>query len=196
MRRIFEHPLTDVSQGLTVLEILIGLAALAIIAMLVVPNAHTAYYERQVRDMAELLVEDLTLAQNEAANRGGIARLCPSSNGQTCRANNDWQLGWVVFFDGNGDGQVQEFEFIDSFELTEPRIAIQAIGSVDTAASFTVVGLTEPGADDRRSSTDGEFRICYRDSSAEGRRVLIEPDGWVFDERLSEQVCNPSAEDG
>lgn len=194
MRRMFEYPGSDGAQGLTILEILIGLAALAIVAVLVVPNAHTAYYEMQVRDTAELLVEDLTLAQTEAANRGGITRLCPSSNGKTCRANNDWQLGWVVFLDGNGDGQVQEFELIDSFELTEPRIEIQAIGSVDTAASFTVVGLTEPGADDRRSTSNGEFRICYRDSSAEGRRVLIEPDGWVLDERLSAEVCNPPAE--
>jgi type IV fimbrial biogenesis protein FimT len=191
MHQIIRQPLTDGSRGLTVLEILIGLAALAIIAMLVVPNAHTAYYERKVRDTSEILVESLTLAQAEASNRGGIARLCPSSNGKTCRANNDWHMGWVLFFDGNGDGQVQEFEYIDAVEITDSRIEIQAVGSVAAAASFSVVGLVEPGADDRRSSADGEFRICFRDSSAQGRRVLIEPDGWVIDERLSREVCNP-----
>lgn len=46
----------------------------------------------------------VALARSEAVTRGAPATLCPTDDGITCKASANWQDGWMVFRDINGNG--------------------------------------------------------------------------------------------
>ena len=170
--------------GITILEAMIGLAALAAVALIVLPSATNMLKSYQVDKTANRLVEGLNLTRAEAANRGGIARMCPSSNGKTCRPEAGWDLGWIVFLDGNDDQQVQEFEFIRSFRGDESSVDIESVGAFEQIVSFNLSGLQNDNPDQQ-----GEFLLCHREPGVEGKRIVVQTDGWIKSVALTTDYC-------
>ena len=90
--------------GLTVVEFLIGFTVIAVIALLTAPGVSGLLQGRQIGNAASELARGLSLAKIEAEKRHSTVRVCPSSDGLSCRQDGDWNRGWLVFSDGNGDG--------------------------------------------------------------------------------------------
>lgn len=160
--------------GLSVLEMLIILAALAIVIMVAVPGSTLLLEKHRLKTTEKSLLNSLELAKLEAQQRSSTVIICPSSNGHTCRRDDNWNYGWLVFSDGNGNGTAQEIELIESVIVPHERILIQAAGATESRVSFTTTGLMS-----NNDSSSGEFRICLKGSSADPRTVSIEADGWV-----------------
>jgi type IV fimbrial biogenesis protein FimT len=162
------------NQGLTVLEMMIVLAAIAVIFAVAVPG--TAFladkYHMQVASAS--IITGLELARSEASARSSTVVMCPSSNGHTCRKDSDWSLGWLVFSDGNGDGDVQDIELIKAFAAPSQKIHIQADGAVHSRAAFTTTGLNPDN-----NSESGQFQICPGDPAQTATLVTVDSDGWV-----------------
>jgi type IV fimbrial biogenesis protein FimT len=160
--------------GMTVVEMLMFLAALALVVLISVPGSSMLVEYYRLKSATTDLVAGLDRARTEAVNRASTARVCPSSNGQFCRKDGDWSQGWLVFSDGNGDGIVQDIEFLEAYAAPDEHVQIIASGATRTAAAFTLSGLV-PDND----SAKGAFILCYGDSNSRSRTILIEPDGWV-----------------
>lgn len=92
-------------RGLTLIELLITVAVVAILALIGPPmlasmldsNRSIAHYNQ--------LAGSLALARSESIKRGVIVSICGSSDGATCDTAN-WESGWLVFADVNRDGVV------------------------------------------------------------------------------------------
>lgn len=160
--------------GLTVIELLLILAALAVVILVSVPGASMLMEHYYLKNASGNLVSGLNLARSEAAKRSSIVRMCPSSNGRFCRSDGDWSYGWLVYTDGNADETVQDIELIQSFKAPGEKVRIVARGAVKQSASFTLSGLVA----DPEAPT-GEFDVCLPGSSAASRTILIDSDGWV-----------------
>lgn len=160
--------------GLTVLEMLIILAALAIIVLISVPSSGPLLAKYHLRSASSEIYSGLQLAQSEAGLRSSTVVMCPSSNGNSCRRDGNWNLGWLVFTDGNGNGVAEEIEIIRSFEAPDQRIQITADGAVRTKAAFTIAGLV---ADNNTQS--GQFRVCLSDSESRPRVISVDREGWL-----------------
>lgn len=161
-------------QGLTIVELLIILAVIAIVVMISVPGSTVVLEHYRLKAASADLASSMNLAKQEAMLRNSTVKVCPSSNGRFCRSDGDWNHGWLVFSDGNGDGTVQEIEFIDSFSAPSQRVKIVATGAVKNAASFTLAGLV-PSSE----AQEGAFHVCHEGLDSRAKVVQIDTDGWV-----------------
>jgi type IV fimbrial biogenesis protein FimT len=168
------HRHSLVLEGMTVVELLILVAALAVVVLIAVPGSSMLIENHRLKAASTALVEGLNLARGEALRRGSTVRVCPSSNGRFCRADGDWTQGWLVYTDGNGDGTVQEIEMIRAFEAPDERVRLVARGAAVNSVAFTVTGLMpDNGAD------DAGFVLCHAGSDADSRTIVIDAEGWV-----------------
>ena len=95
------------ARGFTLIELMVGLAILAIVMRLAVPGITQMYKTNRVQTEASQFVSDLQLARAEAIRRGLPVSVCPSTNGTSCVANSsNWHAGWMVFFDRSGNCSV------------------------------------------------------------------------------------------
>ena len=164
--------------GLSVLEMLIVLAAIAITLMISIPGSAMLLEKYRVKATYGNLLTGLELAISEAQIRSSTVRVCPSSNGHTCRSDGNWNLGWLVFTDGNDNGTVEDIELIQAFQAPHRQIRIVAKGAVETVASFTTAGLVKTS-----EAQTGQFNICLRNSDAPPRVVNVL--FWTFSRLLS-----------
>jgi len=173
--------------GLTVVEMMILLAALALIILISVPGSSLLFGKYNLRSATNELFTGLDLARTEAQLRSATVVMCPSSNGHTCRKDGDWTLGWLVFSDGNGNGRVEDIEFIRSFDAPPTGIQIMAHGAVQAKAAFTVTGLVP----DNEAKT-GLFKICLDDPEKLPKLVKIDEDGWLQRIPTRNETCENS----
>ena len=172
--------------GLTVVELLIVLAALAIVVMISVPGSTVVLEHFRLKAASADLVDSISLAKEEAMLRNSTVKVCPSSNGRFCRSDGNWDHGWLVYSDGNGDGTVQEIELIDAFNAPSQKVHIIAVGAVEDLAAFTLTGLVPAN-----EAQTGEFHVCHEGLNSRSRVVAIDADGWVQVDRTgsSSGVC-------
>lgn len=171
--------------GMTVLELLIALTAVAIVILISVPGSSMLLENYRMKKASDNLVNSINTAKYEALRRHSTVRVCPSSNGKFCRRDADWNQGWLIFSDGNGDGIAQEIEFLESFKAPNESVRITAEGAVRSTASFTVSGLVE----DNEAMT-GSFMLCYLGSDLQSRNLLISEDGWVQITKNDSKGCD------
>jgi type IV fimbrial biogenesis protein FimT len=169
--------------GLTAVEMLIGLAVLAVIVLVSVPGASMVVEHYRLKSTSGDLVSGLYLARSEAINRASTVRVCPSSDGKSCRNDGDWSNGWLVYSDGNGDGAVQDIELLQAFPAPSEHVHIVASGAAQKAAAFTPTGLVRDNGEAK-----GAFLICYRESKG-SKAIAIDPDGWVSLVPSDGQAC-------
>lgn len=171
-------------RGLTVLEVMIVLAAIGLVVLITVPTSGMFLEKYRLSTASGRLSSSLEMARSEAHVRGSTVRVCPSSNGETCRTDGNWNLGWLVFSDGNADGRAQDIERIRAYDAPHQQVSIRAEGAALTRVSFTMNGLVgEHGAD------SGSFRICYLQSDHDPTAVTIDADGWVVKGPAQGQAC-------
>ncbi|MDT8321026.1 MAG: GspH/FimT family pseudopilin [Xanthomonadales bacterium] len=171
-------------QGLSAIELMILIAVAGLIFLVSVPGSSWLLERSRINSASENLLTALNIAQQEAQARNSTVRVCPSSNGRTCRRDNNWALGWLVFSDGNADGEVQEIELLEVFEAPHQPIEIIASGGVRAVVSFTVAGLA-----DSENARDGQFVLCYPGSRLRARTVVVNADGWVYLKPENSPAC-------
>ena len=160
--------------GLTVIELLIILAAIAIVVMISVPGSTVVLEHYRLKAASSNLVDSLNLAKQEAVSRNSMVKVCPSSNGRFCRTDGNWSHGWLVYSDGNGDGTVQEIEFVEAFEAPSQKVRIVGTGAVEDIASFTLAGLVPAN-----ETQMGSFHICHEGLGSRSKVVSVDEEGWV-----------------
>ena len=173
--------------GLSVLELLIILSAIAIVVLISTPASTMILEKYRAKTAYASLLSGLELAIGEAQKRSSTVRVCPSSNGHTCRADGNWNLGWLVYSDGNNNRTVQDIELIQAFEAPHQSVRITAWGAVESTASFTATGLVETA-----DAKTGRFKICLRGSDTPPRVVNINEEGWVELVPGHNEVCESS----
>lgn len=86
-------------RGLTMIELMITLAILAILTTLAAPSFIQTIASTRLSSATNELLATLTLAKSEAIKRGVRITVCPSTDGATCTADINWANGWIVFND-------------------------------------------------------------------------------------------------
>jgi type IV fimbrial biogenesis protein FimT len=160
--------------GLTVIEVLIAFSVFAVVLLIAAPNVSSLVQDHYIKNAGSDLFASLSLAKSEAVRRHSTVRLCPSSDGKSCRADGDWNKGWLVFTDGNANGVPDEIELIQAFAPPSRKVRIVASGALMDTASFTVAGLSR-----NNESDTGSFKVCHANSGSSHREVTVDQDGWA-----------------
>ncbi|WP_193754292.1 GspH/FimT family pseudopilin [Microbulbifer sp. Q7] len=84
-------------QGLTLIELMITLAVLAVVVGIAVPSFNTMIQNNRSLALGEELAGALNYARSEAVKRGVRVTLCGSTDGAAC--NGSWADNWIVVVD-------------------------------------------------------------------------------------------------
>lgn len=121
-----------VSEGFTVVQMLIMLASVLLFVWYFSPETFTRFIGKQVDVSAAKFATSLRDARNDAKDRKIIVTLCKSDDGKQCNTRLQWQAGWMYFADVNGDAKVD-------FSEDEVLNFVPAIGKGTTIGSQNVV---------------------------------------------------------
>jgi type IV fimbrial biogenesis protein FimT len=112
-RRLAPHEARHHGQlGLTVIELLVVVAIVAILASLATPSFTNSLLRNRATAEVNQLAGDLQFARAEAIKEGQTVTICTSSNGTTCQMSTNWNGGWIIFSDANGNQKVDTGETI------------------------------------------------------------------------------------
>lgn len=118
-------PTRSHTAGLTLIELMITVAIVAILAAVAVPSFNTFFASSRAQSQSAMVVEALNYARSEAVRRGRAV-------GVATTGGIAWQQGWVVFLDANNNGArdagegvlVQRAAFAGNATLTGPNAPV------------------------------------------------------------------------
>lgn len=98
------------ARGFTLIELMVTVAMMAILASLAVPSFADAIRRQRVESMREEMLASMALAKAEAITRGqrvAMLRTTPCPQAENAL---DWDCGWTVFADPNGNNTINAGE--------------------------------------------------------------------------------------
>ncbi|WP_299595519.1 GspH/FimT family pseudopilin [uncultured Microbulbifer sp.] len=148
-------------QGLTLIELMVTLAVLAIVIGIAVPSFSTMINNNRSLALGEELVSVMNYARSEAVKRGGRVSVCGSTDGVTC--NGSWANNWLVVVDSaatDGAAAVSVEEVLRLWEVPGNNASVSATQN-STAVNFVrfnrlgVLGNSTGGAISLSASITG-----------------------------------------
>lgn len=156
------------SRGMTVLELMISMAILAIVSTLAVPGFSSLLHNAGRTTAVNDFIHAVYLARSEAIKRGTVVSLCKSTDGQVCLNHvPEWSTGWMVFVNHDRDDPPQR-------DAGEPVLAVYQgwpgghITSNRTAWSFRAY---------TQAVVNGTLVFCDPRGSAQARAIIISHTG-------------------
>lgn len=163
--------------GLTLVELLIALAVGSILMLVAVPAFTGMLRTSQLNSQTHLFISAVNYARSIAMERRQEVFIC-ARNGNICQNSHQWEVGWIVFVDENGNGNVEESELIRVFDelgagyTLEPNLPVSHL-------------LFLPNGDVRRGSRAlpmMTFRMCSPDAfdgnlAERSREIVINATG-------------------
>jgi type IV fimbrial biogenesis protein FimT len=153
--------------GLTLVEMMVTLSVLAILLVTATPSFVSYKKDNRRTTYINELVSSLNLARSEATKSNSTVAFCPSSNGTSCAGDN-YDAGWIVFRNDNGD----QPPAVDAGELIlrthegtlSPGSSLRATGGIDTGINFQASG---------RPLSFGDITYCDDRGDSQARSVVV-----------------------
>ncbi len=184
------------SLGYTLIELMSMLAVVSILVSVGLPMLNVFFDSNRMVSNTNDLVAGLNIARSEAIKQQSRITMCQSSDSATCTGSNQWEDGWIVFQDPNGNATVDGGERILRLNAdVDGQVTIRSndVGNlIASSVSFTSRGLPKAL---NGGSQSGTFRICDKRGlkvNADGvstvaRGVILSPSGKV---RSTNQLAN------
>jgi type IV fimbrial biogenesis protein FimT len=177
------------SLGYTLIELMVILAVLSILFSVGLPLMNIFFESNRMVSNTNEIVSGLNIARSEAIKQQMRVTMCQSSNTTSCSGSDQWEDGWIVFQDPNGNATVDAGERIlrlsAGAEGNEVTVRSDDVNNqIASSVTFTSRGLPKTL---NGGSQSGTFRICDgrgRRANADGtstvaRGVILSPSGKV-----------------
>jgi type IV fimbrial biogenesis protein FimT len=145
--------------GVTLVELLAVLAISATLAALAIPGYSELLGRMQSGTQADDLLADLRTARAEAASRGKVISMCPSTDASTCSSGtgaNLWASSRLIFEDNARNGQPTAGSIIKRTGAFRGNSSV-VISGFTSLLSFDPYGTLLAGT---AAIGNGWFKIC------------------------------------
>lgn len=144
------------------------LAIAGILAATATPAMQNIVYEQRLTAHVNELFGDLQLARSEAIKRVAQVTLCKSSDGTACSTTSNWQTGWIVFADTNGN------EAVDSGEtIIKVHQALESGVTLRYGSSYDYVYYKSDGT----AWPNATFTFCDTRGVTNARAIIVSNTG-------------------
>ena len=169
-------------RGVTLVELLVTIAVLAIVLALAVPGYGSLVNNIRLSSLTNDLVSALNLARSEAIKRGVRVTLCKSANPMAtepaCQISGSWQDGWVAFVDRDVVGQRDVDDQLLMVWQGSDHANIAA-SNFNTFVSYMPDGRSRGP----NNLATGSLNICL---DGNRRRIILNSTGRI---RLQKELC-------
>ena len=145
----------------------------AILITVAVPGFNTTIKNNRLVTHTNLLVSSISLARSEAVKHGRTATVCVSTNQAavppTCTGETNWELGWMVWVDVDGDS------FVDAGE--ERRFVQPFPPSITLTSAVSLLNFSAQGAAADAATAAATLDLCDNRAGEIGRQIGISPTG-------------------
>jgi type IV fimbrial biogenesis protein FimT len=152
--------------GLTLVELLVTLAIVAILLRLGAPAFRDLTAANRSAAALNQLVGAVTLARASAVTHYRVVTLCPGAQ-RTCFGRDEWHRGALVFVDGDADGKV------GSGDAVLRRLPPIDAGGRIYWRSFRNRTFLQFRPNGYTPSQNGSFLYCAADRDRRSARMLI-----------------------
>jgi type IV fimbrial biogenesis protein FimT len=97
--------------GFTMMELVMTMAIVVILGTIAIPGFKFVTSSNRVATEVNGLLGDIQFARSQAVKEGLSVTICTSTSGTGCTST-DWELGWIVFLDSNGNQAVDAGEVV------------------------------------------------------------------------------------
>ncbi len=163
--------------GFSALELMFTVSLAAIIVSLGVPSLQQFRQNRAMSAAVSDLHHHLALARSESVQLNVDVVTCPGSLETGCAGSTDWQNGWIMFLDIDGDHRHDRMESIFRYGPQHAGLVIRATGG-RRYLRFTPAGYA-PGS-------NVSIRFCDSRGPAKARKLVISSLGRIRRDRAPE----------
>ena len=143
---------SEIENGFTLIETLIVMVIIGILAGIASPSMRTLIERNRTDAQIRGLFESIVAARSESITRNQATTLCKSSDRESCTASGNWEQGWLVYVDSNGNASLDSTEdVIRSHKALETNYTLRAVSPLTNTVSFRANGTT---------TDSGSLRLC------------------------------------
>ena len=186
------HPLRAATEpahrrrGLTLSELLLSLALVAILASLGMPSFLALYRTNVISNATSTLFNHLLYTRSEALKRNSPGVICRSANRTDCLGSSssrtDWSTGWIVFIN------------VDDDKMRDASEPVIRVGHVADGISLRYNQWWRVIFRPDGSASNGTFTLCDRYGNS--RQIVVYRSGRVraaaSDAAQYADLCPPS----
>lgn len=159
--------------GVTLIELMVTIAVLAITLSLAVPAMQEFTIRNRLASINNDLMTALIYAKSEAVKRGVTVSLCSSSTGTGCGGT--WSNGWIVFVNLDGDSPAVADgggeTILRAHEALPANYAIDSDAGIGSYVNFNRSGVANHGG----VGINGAFVACHDGDAGTARGIQITP---------------------
>ncbi|MEW6445752.1 MAG: GspH/FimT family pseudopilin [Pseudomonadota bacterium] len=126
------RPTPQIQRGLTLIELLAGLALLATVLGLAIPALRDSLQRNRLDSATRQMQAHLALARSQAIHTGRTVTMAHTGSG--------WSQGWVVFHDPNRNARPDQDETIITRHPAQSGLSIEGNGSMARYVAFSAQG--------------------------------------------------------
>ena len=161
------------SRGVSLVEMLMGVALLAILLKLAAPSFTEFVSKSRLTSSVSTLVADLNYARGEAILRNTPVIVCAKvANSSSCATTPNWQAGWVVCIDANSDN------VCDTATTSAPN-PMRVRNGVSTTTAITAGAAVLRFSGVGSATGNSAFTIAGGPSSLPSRSIQVTSNGYV-----------------
>ena len=153
-------------KAITLIELIITLAVLAILSIIALPHYHNLMAKRELNHVSQILRQAIQTSKSWARLHQSNMVICPSSSGQQCQTG-EWNQGFIIFKDSDRDRQLDNNESI--FNYTQLNLKY---GDLTWRGTLSIPSLTFNAAQGLPIGSNGSFYYCAKTSNNHLRLVL------------------------
>lgn len=155
------------STGFTLLETLIVLVIASILTAMAIPSFNELIANNRTTAYRDLLLSDIFQSRSYASGQGEIVSICAANSaGTACSAATDWQLGWIVFNDIDGDLSIDAGDSI----IKKQKALAAAISTPSATTNLSALSYDRSGF--LQGAVGGTITFCHQNHDA-SRKVIV-----------------------
>lgn len=154
--------------GFTLMEMIILMVIIAVLAAMALPGADDYAADNRLSAATSDLMAAMQTARSEAVGRNAPVTLCASNAAKDdCRDAAEWEQGWLVFVDGNGDGDIDSGEEVLQYhDPVGGKVTLRGTAGLNQPLTFFPSGRTS-------ISSTQTFIVCDERGFGDDARGMV-----------------------